>query len=96
MKIEFLVGQKGGIRFYCKKCDYTSRDKYDWNRHILTRKHRKDNKDKSKIKKSVAYHCMLCGRTYKYQSGLSKHKSKYCKSNDVNTEMNKNINIVLT
>ena len=76
MKIEILVGLKGGIKNHCLKCDYTSRDKYDWKRHLSTRKHTMDNKDKSKKKKQFAYHCMKCGRTYKYQSGLSKHLTK--------------------
>lgn len=61
---------------YCEKCDYLSRDNYDWNRHILTRKHKMDNKDNKRITKKVGYHCMVCGRTYKFKSGLSKHKKK--------------------
>jgi len=45
-----------------------------------TRKHQMDNKDKKwitrKNPKSNCYHCMVCGKKYKYASGLSKHKKK--------------------
>ena len=76
-------GKKSGQKFHCQKCDYTSRDKYDWNRHVSTRKHKMDNMDNSKDKKKVGYHCMLCGRTYVFASGLSKHKRKCHPSSDV-------------
>ena len=76
-------GQKSGKKIYCQKCDYTSRDKYDWKRHVSTRKHNMDNLDNSMDKKKVGYHCMVCGRGYVYASGLSKHKKKSHASSDV-------------
>ena len=76
-------GQKSGQKFYCQKCDYTSRDKYDWKRHLSTRKHKMDNAHKFQDKKKVGYHCMVCNRTYVFASGLSKHKKKCTSSSDV-------------
>ena len=76
MRSKKKSGKKSGQVFHCKKCDYTSRDKYDWNRHISTRKHKMDNLDNLVDKKKVGYHCMVCGRVYAYASGLSKHKKK--------------------
>ena len=72
--------QKNPKNYYCKKCDFTSKNKKDFNRHLSTRKHQMDNKDKKwitrKNPKSNCYHCMVCGKKYKYASGLSKHKKK--------------------
>jgi len=85
MKTHEKSGQKSGQKIYCKKCDYTSRDKYDWKRHVSTRKHKMDNLDNLLDNKKVGYHCMVCGRTYVYASGLSKHKKKCRTSSDVVT-----------
>ena len=72
--------QKNPKKYYCEKCDFTSKNKKDFNRHLSTRKHKMDNKDKKwitrKNPKSNCYHCTVCGKKYKYASGLSKHKKK--------------------
>lgn len=71
--------------FHCKFCDYNTRDKKDWMKHLSTRKHTKkskmitnDNKMITKNPKSVEYKCLNCNKVYKYKSGLSRHK-KNCK-----------------
>ncbi len=69
-------GKKSGQKHHCKKCDYRCRDNYDWKRHLSTTKHKMDNLDNSRITQKVGYHCMVCGKKYKYASGLSKHKKK--------------------
>ena len=61
--------------FSCEKCDYTCFSKKDFNKHLSTRKHTMDKMDKEKIPKSpLTYACCVCNKTYKYQSGLCKHK----------------------
>ncbi len=61
--------------FYCKSCDYTTSDKKDFNKHVLTRKHKKSAKaDKKTL--NVEFACQYCGKSYKYKSGLSRHKKK--------------------
>jgi hypothetical protein len=69
-------GKKVGKKHHCKKCDYRCRDKYDWERHLSTTKHKMDNEDNERITQKAAYHCMVCDKIYKYASGLSKHKKK--------------------
>jgi hypothetical protein len=61
--------------FHCECCDYSTSIKCNYERHILTPKHKK-NKYNNKTK-NYNYTCE-CGKKYKYQSGLSSHKHK-CK-----------------
>lgn len=70
------------MKYYCKKCDFLSSNKKDFNRHLLTRKHRKTPKPE-KIIKNVEFICKFCEKGYKYKSGLSRHKKK-CKMNPEN------------
>ncbi len=61
--------------FYCEKCDYECYNKKDFSKHLSTRKHSTDKMDNPKVLKSpLTYSCSTCNKTYKYQSGLCKHK----------------------
>lgn len=62
--------------YYCKKCNFSTSRISHWDRHILTPKHL-DCVEKviTKDKDSRKYIC-ICGKTYKYSSGLCKHKKK--------------------
>tara|TARA_A100001015_G_scaffold304763_1_gene396485 strand:- start:359 stop:1243 length:885 start_codon:yes stop_codon:yes gene_type:complete len=75
--------------FSCEYCDYNTSIKCNYERHILTPKHKK-NKYNNKTKNYI-YGCE-CGKKYKYQSGLSshKHKCKLVKIKNVPEENNKN------
>lgn len=76
------MSQKTTNKFYCKRCDYTSRNKYDYNKHLSTAKHNNkkmvtnDNKNDNTVLK---FKCLNCGKGYKYRSGLSRHQKKPCK-----------------
>lgn len=52
--------------FSCKKCCFFTKNKKDYERHLETLKHKKSG-----------YSCEICGKTYKFQSGLSRHKQKH-------------------
>ena len=75
------MSQKNTNKFYCKRCDYTSRNKYDYNKHLSTAKHNNkkmvinDNKNDNTLLK---FRCVNCGKGYKYRSGLSRHQNKPC------------------
>jgi hypothetical protein len=73
----FLVPKSSKILF-CKKCDYNTSRRSQWVRHLSTAKHQMDNMDNKKVPEHnmMSFEC-LCGKKYKYQSGLCKHK-KYC------------------
>ena len=62
--------------FHCGKCDFSCSKKKDFIRHERTVKHKNGNNDN---KKGPPYKCVVCGREYKYRSGLSRHK-KTCKT----------------
>lgn len=68
--------QKNPKTFNCEKCNFSSSNKKDFRRHLSTRKHKMDNEDNRRITKNTPYECMVCGKQYKFQSGLSKHKKK--------------------
>jgi hypothetical protein len=71
--------QKRAQEFMCEKCDYKCCNKFDFNRHLSTRKHIMDNVDNANERNvPTSYDCMNCGNIYKYQSGLCKHR-KTCK-----------------
>ena len=70
--------QKSSKKFYCKKCDYSSNRESQWRRHLSTTKHKMDNMDNTLDNAKSTKRCFecACGKVYKYNSGLSKHKKK--------------------
>ena len=70
--------QKSSKKFYCKKCDYSSNRESQWRRHLSTTKHKMDNMDNTLDNSKSTKRCFecVCGKVYKYNSGLSKHKKK--------------------
>jgi hypothetical protein len=65
--------------FNCEKCVFITRNKYDYNKHLLTSKHLKNVKKIQMIKNDTNITCRtydcICGKKYKYCQGLSKHKN---------------------
>jgi hypothetical protein len=59
--------------FSCEKCKYNTSNKKDYNKHILTTKHKILTSTIEKIPKT--YICD-CGKEYKHASSLSYHKKK--------------------
>jgi hypothetical protein len=77
-----LKNPKKPIEYFCEFCNFISCNKKDFNRHILTLKHKKRTfgvKEDAYFtpKNPKAYQCD-CGRIYKYKRGLWNHK-KSCK-----------------
>ena len=68
-------------KFYCKKCDYYTNKTSSWKKHIETDKHKRlkwitEKLPTGKIQPVCNKFTCICGRTYKYKSGLSKHKKR--------------------
>ena len=69
--------QKVAQIFECKKCYYSTGRLNDYNKHLLTLKHKKIHNDTKKIhKNSHNYKCEICNKTYKYHTGLARHRNK--------------------
>jgi hypothetical protein len=75
---------KNADKFSCELCDFKCFKESDWERHILTRKHKKNDKmmtmDDNFTPKNAEvtnFFVCSCGKDYRYRQGLWKHK-KYC------------------
>jgi hypothetical protein len=68
--------------FRCENCDFNTFNKKDYNRHLLTDKHRRLTNTNEKTPFTQTYSCK-CGKTYCHVSSLSKHK-KNCEPLDNN------------
>ena len=69
---------KSPLNFECCPCYFKCSNKKDYNRHILTHKHKMlTNVDINVDKKSLKtpYHCE-CGKEYSHRQSLSLHKKK--------------------
>ena len=67
--------------FICEICDFKCCKKGDYRRHILTLKHKNNQIDTQKPLKNINYikekeYMCECGSTYKFHSGLWRHKKK--------------------
>ena len=63
--------------YICTKCRFDTKNLKDFRRHLNTKKHKKKPQKKPQTISKKNFEC-LCGKMYKFQSGLSKHKKK-CK-----------------
>lgn len=76
------IEQKTSKYFYCEICDYKTSRKLNYERHILTNKHKKIQMDTNldtnieqneQNEQFTKFQC-VCGKSYKFSQGLSKHK----------------------
>ena len=80
--MEILEIKKSQI-FMCNYCDYTCSRKYDYTKHITTRKHMMKINGNHKL---VTLFSCVCGKIFKTNSGLWKHKQK-CTHTSVENEL---------
>jgi hypothetical protein len=64
-------------KFVCENCNFITYNKKDFSRHILTKKHIINNYQCISTEKNLkkTYQC-ICGKIYKENSGLWRHKQK--------------------
>jgi hypothetical protein len=85
---------KSSIFFHCEICDYNTSRKSQLDRHLSTDKHKKAKmvvNDSKKVPKSSNFSCQ-CGKIYKFDTGLYRHK-KLCDYSNNNTDIIKPIDI---
>jgi len=67
------------MKYACETCDYSTCNKKDYNKHLLTDKHKKQNisTDFNNKSQEIPNHSVCeCGKIYKERSGLWRHKQK--------------------
>jgi hypothetical protein len=85
---------KGSDFYQCELCDYNTSRKSQLTRHLSTDKHKKAKmvvNDSKKVPKSSIFSCH-CGKIYKFDTGLYRHK-KLCSYMNNDTELIKPIDI---
>jgi hypothetical protein len=66
-----MMTQKNAEIFICEKCDFVCSKKSNFEKHILTRKHKNDDK---KEQKNAEKNICICGKNFKYRQGLFVHR----------------------
>jgi hypothetical protein len=90
--------QKTSKQFCCKYCDYITSKQHNYDRHILTDKHKRihfglngvELLEQNEQQSNKKYFKCICGNTYKFSQGLSKHKKSCNRVNIKTIETNKN------
>ena len=84
---EINFTQKNAKEYQCESCDYKCSNKFDYNRHLATRKHLVSVSGNLLEIKKTHFDCK-CGKEYKSMSGLWKHKNNciQCKNDVKNME----------
>jgi len=89
---------KNADKYVCEKCDFKCSKQSEYNRHLMTAKHKMmtndDNNDDKNAKNAAAYMC-VCGKSYKHRQGLSLHKKKCDQKTPENAENAEKVNRVL-
>jgi hypothetical protein len=91
--------QKTSKKYWCKICNYYTSRKCNYDEHLLTAKHNKNeigntletfgNENQQKTSNSK-YSCKNCNKEFKNRSGLWKHNKK-CKNGDIKTKISDEI-----
>ena len=79
--------QKSCNIFHCIDCQYKTRNKNNFQKHILTRKHENTTKLLQKLQddntpKTPEMYVCVCGKSYPYRASLYNHRKKCMKSRD--------------
>ena len=79
---------KSAPKFYCKVCDYSTSRKCNFDDHLNSRKHSKNQQMETNGNKiseksaNLTNYCDICSKTFTSRSGLWKHKNKVCSTNN--------------
>jgi hypothetical protein len=91
MKQNETKNPKKSQLFFCEKCEYTTHNKKDYTKHLLTRKHL----DETIMKQKVLTLMCDCNKIFNSRTTLWRHK-KICKNintENINEENNSDIDI---
>ena len=66
-------------KFSCERCDFQCSKESNYNRHLMTRKHKIRTNTNEKVPKNAEQYYCNCGKKYKHSSSLWNHK-KNCEN----------------
>jgi hypothetical protein len=66
-----INSQNSSLKYKCESCYYFTNSKGDFNKHVLSAKHKKITNGDIESNK---IHSCICGKEFKYRQGLSRHK----------------------
>jgi hypothetical protein len=75
-----FAAKSGTQKYHCEKCDYICCKKYNWDKHLMTSKHKMEingnGMEMAKWQKVANFQCNNCNKQLKTNAGLWKHKQK--------------------
>ena len=74
--------------YTCKLCNYKTRNKNNFQKHLLTRKHENTTKYYEKLQNISEQYICECGKTYPYRASLYNHRKKCIKSQEIQNSTN--------
>ncbi len=77
---------KNPTLYFCEICDYSTKLKKDYNKHLLTRKHQNRTNSNNNVHHMDGFVCNICSKTYKSRSSLWYHKKKCTEIESTNNE----------
>ena len=80
--------EKNKELFVCVKCYFKCYYKSEYNRHVMTAKHKMITNDNRKQEKNKIVYSCQCGKKYKHASGMSRHKLQCVENVVLNTSVN--------
>jgi hypothetical protein len=70
--------KKSQKKYECVPCYYVTSNKYDYNKHVLTLKHKMvQNGTRMGTHLSQEHMCYICNKNYKFRTGLARHNKNY-------------------
>ena len=85
-----IYGDKNKPIFVCETCDFKCSQNSDWERHLLSKKH-----NAVKKRQNDSSLTCVCGNSYKFRTGLAKHKKVCSVNKNIDIKNNELIDILL-
>ena len=76
MTLDYKKNPKNAAKYICKTCNFKCSKQSNYDKHLMTAKHKRMTTNDEKIPKNAEKFICECGKIYKYRQGLHKHKGR--------------------